>query len=98
MKTMTAREAKNSFGKFLDSAQREAVLVTKHDRPVGVMLSMENLPAILDFADSMRAQIKAGVEAGLADSAAGLSEELNDAYIDKLKQELQLRINAKQNA
>jgi hypothetical protein len=29
MKTMTALEAKTHFGKFLDAAQREPVLVTK---------------------------------------------------------------------
>lgn len=43
MKTITAAEAKNSFGKFLDMAQREPVLVTKNNRPVGVFLSMEDL-------------------------------------------------------
>jgi prevent-host-death family protein len=33
-KTMTAREAKNNFGKLIDLAQREPVIITKHDRPV----------------------------------------------------------------
>ncbi|MDR2688916.1 MAG: type II toxin-antitoxin system Phd/YefM family antitoxin [Azoarcus sp.] len=42
MKTMTALEAKNRFGEFLDAMQREPVLVTKNKRPVGVMLSMED--------------------------------------------------------
>jgi prevent-host-death family protein len=43
MKSITAAEAKNSFGKFLDMARREPVLVTKNNRPVGVFLSMEDL-------------------------------------------------------
>ena len=43
MKTMTAADAKNSFGKFLDMAQREPVLITKNDRPVGVFLSLADL-------------------------------------------------------
>ena len=43
MKTITAAAAKNAFGKFLDMARREPVLVTKNDRPVGVFLSMEDL-------------------------------------------------------
>jgi prevent-host-death family protein len=43
MKTMTAAAAKNSFGKFLDMAQREPVLITKNDRPVGVFLSLADL-------------------------------------------------------
>jgi prevent-host-death family protein len=43
MKTMTAAQAKNSFGQFLDFAQREPVLVTKQNRPVGVFISMQDL-------------------------------------------------------
>ena len=43
MKTITAAQAKNAFGKFLDMARREPVVVTKNDRPVGVFLSMEDL-------------------------------------------------------
>lgn len=43
MKTMTAAQAKNAFGKFLDMARREPVVVTKNNRPVGVFLSMEDL-------------------------------------------------------
>jgi prevent-host-death family protein len=43
MKTMTAAAAKNAFGKFLDMAQREPVLITKNDRPVGVFLSLADL-------------------------------------------------------
>ena len=43
MKTMTAAQAKNAFGKFLDMAQREPVVVTKMNRPVGVFLSMADL-------------------------------------------------------
>ena len=43
MKTMTAVEAKTCFGKFLDTAQREPVLVTRKNRPVGVMISMEDI-------------------------------------------------------
>jgi prevent-host-death family protein len=43
MKTITAAAAKNAFGKFLDMARREPVVVTKNDRPVGVFMSMEDL-------------------------------------------------------
>jgi len=42
MKTLSARDAKNRFGEFLDMARREPVLVTKNDRPVGVFLSIED--------------------------------------------------------
>lgn len=92
MKTITSKEAQNSFGAFLDTAQREPVMVTRRNRPVGVMLSMENLPAIFELADSMRETIKAGVKAGLADAKAGRGQELTDKYIADLKTELQARI------
>ena len=42
MKTMTARDAKTRFGEFLDTMQREPVMVTKNNRPVGIMLSIED--------------------------------------------------------
>lgn len=42
MKVMTAREAKNHFGEFLDSARRETVVITRNDRPVGIMISIED--------------------------------------------------------
>ena len=43
MKTMSAVEAKTHFGKFLDAAQREPVIVTKKNRAVGVMFSMQDI-------------------------------------------------------
>jgi len=46
MKTITAAEAKNAFGKFLDMAQREPVLVTKMGRPVGAFFSIADLEAV----------------------------------------------------
>jgi prevent-host-death family protein len=43
MKIMTAAKAKTHFGEFLDTAQREPVVVTKKNRPVGVMFSMQDI-------------------------------------------------------
>ncbi len=42
MKTMTSVEAQNRFGLLLDTTQREPVVVTKDNRPVGIMLSMKD--------------------------------------------------------
>lgn len=42
MKFMTARDVKNHFGEFLDTSRREPVVVTKNNRPVGVMISIED--------------------------------------------------------
>jgi prevent-host-death family protein len=41
MKIVSANEAKQSFGQVLDAAQREPVLIQKHQRPAAVILSMK---------------------------------------------------------
>lgn len=46
MTTMTALEAKNSFGQFLDAVQRSPVTVTKNGREVGAMFSRADLEAM----------------------------------------------------
>ena len=43
MTTMTALEAKNGFGQFLDAVQRGPVTVTKNGREVGAMISRADL-------------------------------------------------------
>ncbi|PKO62777.1 MAG: type II toxin-antitoxin system Phd/YefM family antitoxin [Betaproteobacteria bacterium HGW-Betaproteobacteria-18] len=58
MKTMTARDAKTHFGEFLDAMQREPVVVTKNNRPVGIMLSIE------DAADTLIPEMFMQKEAG----------------------------------
>lgn len=46
MTTMTALEAKNAFGQFLDAVQRAPVTVTKNGREVGAMFSKADLEAM----------------------------------------------------
>ena len=41
MKTMAAKEAKNEFGRLIDTARAEHVTIEKHGRPVAVVLSVE---------------------------------------------------------
>ncbi|WP_422027524.1 type II toxin-antitoxin system Phd/YefM family antitoxin [Pyruvatibacter mobilis] len=41
MKTMSARDAKNSFGLLLDQARAAPVQIEKHGRPVVVVMSVE---------------------------------------------------------
>lgn len=55
---MTAKEAKTRFGEFLDAMQREPVIVTKNNRPVGIMLSMQ------DAADTLIPEMFLEKEAG----------------------------------
>ena len=57
---------------------------------------MNKLSALLEFADSIRKTIKAGVKAGLADSPTGRTHELTDEYIEVLKLKAQQRIEANQ--
>lgn len=41
MKSVSARDAKNSFGKLIDNALIEPVTIEKHGRPVVVVLSVD---------------------------------------------------------
>jgi prevent-host-death family protein len=41
MKTLSAKDAKYGFGNLIDLARPEPVAVTKHGRPVVVVLSIE---------------------------------------------------------
>jgi prevent-host-death family protein len=65
MKVMSAREAKNRFGEFLDAARREPVLVTKNDRPVAIMISIE------DAADSLIPEMFMNEEPGYEEWLSG---------------------------
>jgi antitoxin Phd len=51
MRTMTALEAQNHFGEMIDTSQREPVLITRHGRPVSVVISPQGDPkeALLQF-------------------------------------------------
>jgi len=42
MKVMTARDAQSHFEEVLDSAQREPVLITRNNQPVGMMISIQD--------------------------------------------------------
>ena len=41
MQTLSAKDAKYSFGRLIDLARAEPIAVTKHGRPVVVVLSVE---------------------------------------------------------
>lgn len=41
MKRLSAAEAKNAFGHLIDLARHEPVLIEKHNRPVVVVISIE---------------------------------------------------------
>jgi prevent-host-death family protein len=60
MKSLSAREAKNEFGRLIDLARAEPVTIEKHGRPVVVVMSVEEYER-LTVADSVR---RAGEETG----------------------------------
>ena len=66
MSTMTALEAKNGFGQFLDAAQRAPVTVTKNGREVGAMFSRADLEAMgaAFLCEPMRAAVAEGMAIG----------------------------------
>ena len=45
MLTMTSLAAQNQFGTLLDTAQRQPVAVTRHGRPVALVMSNEDYQA-----------------------------------------------------
>ncbi|MGC1461278.1 MAG: type II toxin-antitoxin system Phd/YefM family antitoxin [Terracidiphilus sp.] len=48
MKTMTSVEAQNNFGRLLDSAQRETVMVTRHGRPAVFVVSPRDMDDLME--------------------------------------------------
>lgn len=73
MKTMTASVASKEFGRFLDTAQREPVIVTKKSRPVAVTVSIQ------DWKELTKLRIERGLAQGLDDIENGRFEEVSDA-------------------
>ena len=53
MLTLGAREAKNEFGRLLDAAQSESVLIEKKGRPVAVVLSVKKYQLLEDAQDKL---------------------------------------------
>lgn len=73
MKTMTASIASKEFGRYLDTAQREPVIVTKQNRPVAVTVSFQ------DWEELTKLRIERGLSQGLDDLEHGRFEEMGDA-------------------
>ena len=96
MKTSTSSKAQNTFGHVSDTAQRKSV-VTERNRSVGAMSEHgQGYETISNQAE--REMVRKGVMQGIAEANAGKGRELNDELVTSIKQELQSRIDAKQNA
>ncbi|TQM89646.1 type II toxin-antitoxin system Phd/YefM family antitoxin [Roseinatronobacter monicus] len=77
MKTMSATAASKEFGRFIDAAQREPILLTKKARPVAVTVS------VADWEELVALRIERGVADGLADIDAGRVSELTETSIEE---------------
>ncbi len=52
MQSMSAKDAKYGFGRLIDLARAEPVLVVKHGRPVVVVMSVEEYERLKSNEDS----------------------------------------------
>jgi prevent-host-death family protein len=75
MKTMTAAEAKNGFGRYLDAVQRAPVIITKKDRPVALTISFEDAEDLYLLEKAQKAGASGFV--GTDESAKALAALLN---------------------
>lgn len=77
MKTISATTASKEFGRFIDTAQREPVLLTRKDRPVAVTVS------VADWEELVALRVERGVASGLADVTAGRATEMTNAALEQ---------------
>ena len=53
MVTLTSKEAKEKFGVLVDTARREPVVITKHNRPTVVVISTERYAELETLEDEL---------------------------------------------
>mgnify|MGYP001547383608 FL=1 len=80
MKTIPAGEAKNRFGVLMDTAQREAVTISKKGRPAAVVMPMQEYEEYQALKlERLRREIKIGldqIERGEVSDGEAFFEEL----------------------
>ncbi len=66
MKTMSARDAKNGFGRLIDIARAEPVTIEKHGRAVVVVMAVEEFERLNDETTEIekQASIQTAASAG----------------------------------
>ena len=81
MTSMTAGDAKRSFGVLLDRAQREPVTITKNGREVAVRVSKEDFERLETLEDAYWGSL---AEAARKEGSIGVeeSERLLKSYLD----------------
>jgi len=75
--TFDASEAKNSFGKLIDAAQRRPVAINRRGRRVAFVISPADMEAIEDFYLGMRAM-------EVIRGSKSLGVKASEAYLRKI--------------
>ena len=84
MKTIPAGEAKNRFGVLMDTAQREAVAISKKGRPVAVVMPMQEYEEYQELKmERLRREIKIGLDQIERDEVSD-----GEAFFDELEREM----------
>lgn len=99
---MTSTEAKNGFGRVLDTVARQGtVLITKHNEPQAVVMSVEQYESLTGRTtsglDTLAAEFDAMLErmqtpearAGLRDAFRASPEELSRAAVAAARREVE---------
>lgn len=60
MQSMSAKDAKDGFGRLIDLARLEPVTVEKHGRPVVVVMAVEEYERLRESAGSSSNTVKPG--------------------------------------
>ena len=79
MTTITSKDAQNKFGSMLDAARKEPVTITRHHRPVAVVISPERYSELEVLEDSLWA-----IRARLAAKSGFLGEKETMEFIERL--------------
>ena len=86
MVTLTAHEAKNSFGDTLMKAQKSPVQITKNGRPVAFVVSVEDYRASeelkLLYVKEMLVQAREDIAAGRVEDADAFFDDLQAGKYD----------------
>jgi prevent-host-death family protein len=88
MKTIPATKASKQFGELIDAVQREPVMVTKKDRPVGVMMSIQDAETLLAM------QTELGIARGLSDIENGRYSDFTPKYAKAMAQRFKARLKS----
>jgi antitoxin Phd len=78
MRTISATEAKQCFAAVLDAAQREPVVIRRHERDVAVLLSSEEYERMRDFYTNELEELCSRV------SAQAKARGMNEAVLEDL--------------